>query len=388
MPHNKKMDLSREDLRKHNRGRLLKLIATGMSLSRSDLAANMGLTKTAITHIANEMIELGYVEEAGKEESSRPGRKNIGLDISEKAPKSVGLLIMRDYIRAVLCDMKLNILKDVSVYREWADKEELTGEILSAVRKVLPDGTRLGGIGVASIGPIDTKEGVIKKPLFFHGIQDVHVGELLEEEFEVPVFCDNDNQSAALAEHLFGNARGYEDVLMVGMGRGVGSGIIIHGERFSGHDGYAPEIGHVSIDKDGPMCTCGRRGCLETYVNSTTNMRNMRDASGRELKFKEYCRLSSELPPLNAVFLDIAEKLSVGILNLVNLLNPEVVILGHGAVDCPDRYFKLLEDNIHERKFSNKDKRTLVLKPFFGKDAHVLGGACNVISRYFNGELL
>lgn len=170
----------REDMRKKNRGTVFKLIATGRCSSRIELSKEMNLTKTAISKIVAELIEKGFLTETKKQENADLGRNPIGLDIAEKAPLVVGLLIMRDYCEAVLCNMKLDILRHEKLPQTWTSEKELMEAVYSLVDQMMLGEEQIAGIGVACVGPLDSKEGVIESPPYFHGIHDVPVARLIE----------------------------------------------------------------------------------------------------------------------------------------------------------------------------------------------------------------
>lgn len=383
----KKFDLNREDLRKKNRGIVLQYISTGECTSRIDLSKKMGLTKTAISNIVSELINSNYLIQTQKQENTELGRNPVGLDISPDAPKLVGILIMRTYCEAVLCNMKLNILKINKKYHDCENKLQLMETIYGLLDEILLGEKNIGGIGVASIGPLDSKEGKIGAPPYFHGIHDVEIGRLLQKRYGLPIFCDNDNQSAALAEKLFGNGKNYQDILFIGIANGIGCGIIIGNEKYQSSSGYTPEIGHMPINYHGSKCICGNNGCLELYINSRTILKRMQTATGKFYNYKTFCELTNNIK-IDEILCDLIEKLTVGLVGVINLLNPDLIIIGHDGVWWPDRYLNMLEDGINIRKFSNKATRTKVSRAYYLEQTAVLGAACNVLSQYFNGQLL
>lgn len=381
------MNADREDMKKKNRGTVLKLIATGRCSSRIELSREMHLTKTAISKIVTELMENGYLIETKKQENADLGRNPIGLGIADTAPLVIGILIMRDFCEAVLCNLKLEILRSEKISRGWKDQEELMETVYSLADQMMLGTDRAGGIGVACIGPLDSIEGVIESPPYFNGIHDVPLAKLLEERYHLPVFCDNDNQSAALAEKLFGIGRGYQDIFLTGLSSGVGCGIIIGNEKYQSSSGYTPEIGHLSIDYQGEKCVCGNRGCLELYLNSRTVLKRMREATGKFYDYKTFCEQWENLE-IGGIFEDLVEKLSSALVSVVNILNPDLIILGHDGVWWPQRYVQQLEELVNERKFSNHQTRTKIVKASYLDKTAVLGGACNAIQQYFQGELL
>lgn len=384
----KKVNADREDMKKKNRGMVLKLVATGRCSSRIELSKTMGLTKTAISKIVAELIENGFLAETKKQENAELGRNPIGLDLADTAPLLAGVLIMRDYCEAVLCNMKLEIVKHQKVYQSWNSKEELMETVYSVMDQVLYGAEHVGGIGVASIGPLDSIEGVIEAPPLFHGIHDVPVAKLLKERYHLPVVCDNDNQSAALAEKLFGKGKDSSDILLVGLSNGVGCGIISGDEKYQSSSGYTPEIGHLSIDYKGERCVCGNRGCLEMYLNSPGVLKRMREVTGKFYDYKTFCQLATEEPTVGVIFEELVEKLSAGLVSVVNILNPELIIIGHDGAWWPQKYLQMLEEEINSRKFSNKQNRIRVVSASYGETTAVLGAVCNILTGYFQGEML
>lgn len=383
----RKLNVDREDMKKKNRGTVLRLVATEDCSSRIELSKKMNLTKTAISKIVAELIERGFLTETKKHENTELGRNPIGLDIARTAPVFIGLLIMRDYCEAVLCDMKLDIIKSEKISKNWSDQDELMETVYSLMDQMILGVDNVGGIGVASIGPLDSIEGVIENPPFFNGIHDVPIKKMLEIRYNLPIFCDNDNQSSALAEQLYGCGKGYNDILLVGLENGVGCGIIVGNSKYRSSSGYTPEIGHMSIDYQGEKCVCGSRGCLELYLNSREVLKRMREITGKFYDYRTFCDMYEELG-LDSLFEELADKLAAGLVSVVNILNPELIVIGHSGVWWPEKYLELLEQRVNERKFSNHQTKILVKKASFLDKTAVLGGACNAIEQLFQGELL
>ncbi|MCD7819817.1 MAG: ROK family transcriptional regulator [Lachnospiraceae bacterium] len=385
-----KLGINNNNQKKSNRGLILKLVATRQCTSRIELSRATGLTKTAISQIVNELIRGGYLvetaKESAKETTQELGRNPIGLLIAPEAPVFAGILVERNFCEAVLCNMELKILKEKRINCEWHSREELLKGIYELMDYILEGEKNVAGIGAASIGSVDIKEGVIVRPLYFHDIQNVELKRLLEERYGLPVSFDQDSQSAVLAEQLFGNGRGYEDILLVSVGRGIGSGILVDGRRIHSYTGYPPEIGHISIDYHGPECICGNNGCLECYVNSDTMLRQFQNATGLEGSYEEFCNMTED-PRVDEIMRDAAKKLGNAILSTLNILNSQIVLL---CMDCcywPEKYIQMIEEDINRRKFGNCNILVPVKKVLFMHQTHVLGAVCNILNATFNGDL-
>lgn len=378
--------VNRDFLKKSNRGLALKLIATKQCISRIDLSKKMGLTKNTISVIVNELMEKGYLVESDKQITSEPGPNPICLEIGPNAPRFAGLLIQRGYAEAVVCDMNMRILRYERVERDFASGDDLMQTAFMLLDHMIQSEDNVRAIGVSSIGQVDVNHGMILSPLYFNGINNVAVTAPIAERYGLPVYFDHDNQSAAQVEQLFGNGRGYQDILMIGIGHGVGCGIVVNGERYRSHTGFPPEIGHVSIDVRGERCRCGNIGCLERYIMSPVIERKVGDAIGRKMSYLEICQ-TDNVPEIDAIMREMIDNLSCAVVSLLNILNCEIVLLGLDSIYWPDRYVSTMEDIINERKFSNRGQRTLVRKAGFMDKTQILGAACNAVSRCFEGDI-
>ncbi|HUM82762.1 MAG TPA: ROK family transcriptional regulator [Lachnospiraceae bacterium] len=382
------LGVNRDYLKKRNRGLALKLVATKQCTSRIELSKEMGLTKTAISAIVGELIDRKYLVETEKEITKDQGRNPVGLEIAAASPRYAGVLIQRGYAEAILCDLSLKSFKYEKVEREWQSEQELMSTVTRLLDHMLENEENVAGIGVSSIGPVDVKAGIIKNPGYFNGIKNVEITAPLRERFSLPVYFDHDNQSAAMAEQLFGNGHGYQDILLVGIGRGVGCGIILGGKRCHSKFGYPPEIGHMSINNCGNTCICGNVGCLETYIASNVIEEKVRLATGKQMNYRDFCQREEE-PEIRKIMEEMVWNLSSAIVSLVNILNFQIVLLGMDSVYWPERYVRMLEEIINERKFiRNEGTRTLVRKVAFLERTPVLGAACNALNKTFDGDLL
>lgn len=381
------LGMNKDFQKRANRGLMLKLIATESCLTRTELAARTGLTKTAISQIINELISKDYIVEKGSRAKTELGRNPVRLDISPDAPEYIGVTISRRFCEVVLCDMKANIKRKETVVREWENAGDIMRSIFSICDRFIRDAKKIAAIGVSCIGPVNIKEGRMLYPLRFHGIGNLPIKKDIEDRYHLPTFFDHDNQSAVLAEQLYGNAKNYNDVLLVGLGRGVGCGILVDGQRVQSYTGYAPEIGHVSIDQNGTQCICGNRGCLENYVRTDVIVNDLIAATGKELSYEEFCSMPDD-PAVDRILKEAARKISVAIVNTLNILNSQIVILTLDFCAWDDKYIRYMEEEINSRKFGNRDITIPVRKALFLESAGTIGAACNAINYTFTGNLL
>lgn len=373
--------------KQHNRGLILQLVATGRCSSRIELSRKTRLTKMTVSNIIAEFLERGLIIECEEELTEVRGRNPIILKISPQAPKVVGLLIFRDRFEVVLSDMTLNVIKRDLIYFNDLNEDLLLEYSYKLIDKMLAFEKNILGIGVSTIGPVDIRNEIILSPPRFHGVHNINIGKLLRERYHYPVFVDHDNNSAALAEKLFGIGKNVQDFIFLGISNGIGSGIISNGEVFHNHNGYAPEIGHVSIDRNGERCVCGNRGCLEQYASTYIVLDKLKKETGKDITFKKFCSLSDN-ETVDTIFKEMVHDISVALISCVNILWPELIVIGHESTNLHDRYLMALEDEINRLKFNQDNRRTRVVRAHFTEDAQLLGAAANVISQAFKGNIL
>lgn len=379
---------NRKDYKRVNRGLVLKMIATGQFSTRGGLVEGTGLSKMAISNIVTELIQQDLLVETETAKSEELGRKPICLAVSPKAPKFIGLAIHRDRCEIALCDLTLRILqRETLPMGSDMSKEKLINMIFQLLDTVLYRAENVIAIGLASIGPISVQSGMILKPFFFYGIENVEIVRVIQERYHLPVFFDHDNQSAVLAESMYGNGRGFRDVLFIGIGNGVGCGILSDGQLYCNRRGLPPELGHVSIDVNGKVCACGNRGCLETYVRTPELLKKLRYHTGKFYSLEDFAHMEGD-ETVDRVFSDMVNKTATALVSVVNILNSELILLGNDSVYLSDKHVSMLEQLINERRFVEWDQRILVKRAYFMRDAALMGAVCNAISPVFAGKLL
>ena len=374
-------------LKSRNRGLTLQLIAAGQPLSRADITRRIGLTKMTVTNIVAELMADGYVEERELAPSSSVGRHAVLLDIAEHAPKAVGIYLSREKLTVILADLKLQVLFTHSEPLADETPESLGRKLLVLVHEAIHQtADPLLGIGVASIGPLDRKERLLLEPTNFFGIRQFPLAALLEEGFHLPVFLQNDMNAAALAEKLYGLGRPLDTFVYLGISNGIGAGIVSGGRLYRDSNGFSGEIGHTCLNFEGPLCSCGSRGCLETYISMPVILDRLKKAAGLEHVACEDFERLTELPACDAVFRDVSDKLAVALTSTVNLLDPQCVIIGHEGFWLPELYMRSLEEQVNHRILAAGHEHVLVCKSIFGSDAPLLGSVCGLFDDIFSGR--
>lgn len=373
--------------KQYNRGLILQLIATNEATSRVELATTTGLTKMTITNIISEYIEHGIVEQCEEKITEGCGRNPIRLRIAESAPAVIGLYITRDKIEAVLCTLSLEILNRKVIPFKTLKKEEVRQYSYSVIDQILNEtNAKVLGIGVAVMGPVDINNGIILNPPHFFGIENVNITQFLEERYGFPVVVDHDQNSAAQAEVLFGAGKNVQDFIFLGITKGIGSGFVSDGKVFHNKMGMASELGHISIDRNGKRCACGNRGCLEVYARVDVMVDKLRKVTGEDHTFREFCKMKKRRD-VDKVLREMVDDIAAALVSGINILHPQLVILGNECMDWDDRYVYLLEEKVNEEKFTQNYGRVPIRKAYFGKDSQLLGASANVLYRVFSGKL-
>ena len=226
--------------------------------------------------------------------------------------------------------------------------------------------TAISAIGVSCGGPLDTETGIVYSPPNLPGWDALPLKALLESEFEIPVTIENDANASALAEYRFGGGRGYNAVLYMTMSTGIGGGIVLDGQVYHGANDNAGEVGHQILIPDGPLCGCGKRGCLEALCSGPAIARRAQAAvrnekalatalldlaGGRvEALRSEHVLEAARHGDALALRLvrETAYYMGWGIANLVNILNPDIVLLGTIAIAAGDLLLNPIRKTVSE----------------------------------------
>lgn len=335
------MKRTSRDIRTANRYEVLRRIIAESPTSRQELAAATGLSLATIATLVGELLGLRMITEVGFEDSA--GGRPRGL-VAVNAPGGalIGVDIAETYVHAELFDLALGVLAraEEDMRPEESRPEQVVAHVAAAVGALLAragiEAARVLGVGVSVPGQVDRDTGVVEYAANWDW-HDVPLRALLAEHIARPLYLDNPLRACTVAELWFGAARGRQDCVVVNLGTGVGAGLALGGGLYRGVSNSAGEWGHTTLVLDGRPCHCGNHGCVETYVGAPGIMRNLRDLSPRSalLHPEDQTATIDALgravaagdPVATAVVRDTARYLGAGIADLINLLNPEVVVL-------------------------------------------------------------
>lgn len=325
-----------EHVRKHNLGQLLRHVHQVGSVSRSELVTATGLNRSTIAALVGELAERDMISERPDPDKSGAGRPSY---VVTARPRSVYVVAVDLDVRAVEV-AAVGLGGQVLDRRRWRHPvkqplpEDVAGTIAEAITHLTAElgGGVCVGVCVSVPGMVRAADGwVLNAPnLRWHGVP---FGQLLAARLGRPVRTANDADLAAMAEQLRGAGAGYRNLVCVLGRNGVGGGLLVENHALAGARGYAGELGHMIMDRAGPRCHCGNRGCLEGYAGARAILRQARRAGGAFSDVSQLFEAADAGDPLaRRVVTDVAEWVAVATANVVTVLNPDAVLfVGHLA---------------------------------------------------------
>ncbi|WP_327720138.1 ROK family transcriptional regulator [Streptomyces sp. NBC_00490] len=335
------MKRTSRDIRTANRYEVLRQIIAASPTSRQELAAATGLSLATVATLVGELLDLSMITEVGFEDSAG-GRPRGLVAVNASGGALIGVDIAETYVHVELFDLGLNVLAraEEDVRPGESLPEQVVGHVAAVVGQVVAqagiEGARVLGVGVSVPGQVDRDTGFCEYAPNWDW-HDVPLLDLLTEHIAYPLYLDNPLRASAVAELWFGAARGRGNAVVVNLGTGVGAGLVLGGGLHRGVSNSAGEWGHTTIVLDGRVCRCGKHGCVEAYVGASGIMLNLRELSpGSPLLHEDdqtatIAALAEGLrhsdPVAVGTLRDTVRYLGAGIANLVNLFNPEVIVL-------------------------------------------------------------
>ena len=310
--------------------------------------------------------------------------KRIGIDVGGTNVKI-----------ALVDDGKIIYSNSVPTYAKMG-YEYTVNNIKQAIKDLMKETNTetkdIQGIGFDFPGQVDCKTGVVKLAPNIPGWVNVPIAQMIEEEFHIPTRIDNDVRCAALGELKFGAGRGCENFICITVGTGIGSGIVINGKVVRGASNAAGELGHIKLQMNGgPICGCGDTGCLEAFASGpsivamaqdyikggkSTKFREMAAAEGGEITPYMVAKAAEAVDPVaKRIFEIVCEYIGIGLTSVINLLNPEKVIIGGGVAEAGDLLFDPIRRTIKERAMVVAGEAVEIVPAELGNSAGVIGAS-------------
>ena len=334
------------DLRRANRVTVLRRLYFDGPATRVELAGRTGLSAATVTNVITDLIAAGLVLEAGQR-GSDGGRPAILVRVDPDHGAVVGVDVGETGAVVEVFDLTLGLLARVEQPRRGPiAPEDLARLVADGVRQALADASvaadRVLGVGVGVPGIVENTGGTADAEILVHapslGWSAVRLGAILGAALDLPVHIDNGAKTMGRAEAWFGAGSGSEDLIVVLIGTGIGAGIVSGGEVYRGTTSSAGEWGHTTVVIDGAACRCGASGCLEAYIGAPAILGRYAELTGGSLSdgdldertgLDEFvAALDAGSPRAATVLAEAARYLGVGLGNLLNLFNPEKIVIG------------------------------------------------------------
>lgn len=374
-----------------NKQRVLQTIRTGGLLSRAEVAVTTGLTRPTVSSLVAELLDEGWVSELGLGESSG-GRRPVLLKFNPAARLAVGAELSAGHVRAVLCDLEGSILARHKERVAHQDPAAAIGAVAAAVRRTAaqaPAASRVMGLGFGVTGLVDREGGIWRGSPHYPGPEQPAAA-VLGAATGLPVTVENDARCLALGE-VHRSSVPSRSLIAIRVGVSIGAGFILDGQLYSGVDHGAGELGHTVVDSGGPRCACGRYGCLEAVAAAPAiaraAVRQVRqgraspvvDLAGGDadevLTTHVIAAAQAGDTLAREVLAEAGRYLGLAVGNLINLLNPERVVIGGGTSRAGEYLLGPLREAALSRALPVQASRVRIETAFYGEDGVAAGAA-------------
>jgi len=374
------------------------------TMSNTELSKCLNLSTPTITTLLNELIDDELVQDYGLGSSSGGRRPNL-YGLKKNSLFALGIDMGRYTTRMAILNNhneKVTDIKYCSI--KMRDEIEVVNEVYANANKLIEDSgidrEKLIGIGIDMPGLVDSSKGTNETYSFD---KKRTVKQIFEEKFKKPVFIENDAKVMALGEYRFGLAQGKKDVLTLNIGWGVGLGMILDGRLYRGSGGFAGEFSHIQLLEDGPLCTCGKLGCLETVGSATALARLAKEgiAAGKISHLKYM--VNEDLDKLEAkiiikaanqgdqyaihILSKVGQQLGKGIATLIQLFNPELIILGGRLSQAGQYIIAPIQQSLNKYCIPRIREDAEIQISELGQNAAVMGAVALVMENIFNSDV-
>ena len=353
------------------------------SLTQVELAGVTGLSPATVSNIVKELTAVGVLHTAP---TSRSGRRAQQVTLARNLGLVAGVHFDTRSLRVALSDVAHRIVAEQRMplppdHRADAGLERAALLLTEMVESVDASLQEVLAVGVGVPAPVDVRTGLVSTVGILRGWDGVVVPDVLEQRLGIPVYVDNDVNLGALAEVRLGAARGRRDVVYLRVAHGVGGGLIIGGDIFHGRSGIAGEIGHMIMADDGPLCRCGNRGCLETFVGGAVLLAELQPSHGHLTMRDMITRAEEGDPDCRRVIADAGAYLGRAAANVCNLFDPELVVVGGQLAEAGALLLDPLRAVLAERVLPSTAGPVDVVEAELGAAAEVRGALSVALDR-------
>ena len=379
---------NQENIQIYNRALVLRSLQHARNCSRVELSKITGLKQATVGHIINDFIKAGLIDETGSF-SGNKGRRTIGVCFSDKKYRVIGLRLTRQYYTIGIFTLDC---KETCEYAHVDIKnlppevilEEICGYINSIINEnENKDALQFLAVGVSVPGPYYKDSGEIALISAFPGWKNIKIRDVMQSKINIPIVVEHDANAGVLAESILSAEHDmYDTMVYVSAGQGIGAGIINNGELYTGALGIAGEIGHTCVNLNGPLCECGRKGCLDLYASTIALTQEIRKKTEmKEIEFPEIVSmLKQKNPETLEIFNTVMSYMGIGIINLIYTYNPKCIVIGDEMSSIGQPVLDALRAQIKVMNISRLASQVKIELAKLGDSAYI--GAAVIASHY------
>jgi len=392
-------------MKKENILSVLRCIIEHGPISKRSVKEITGLSWGSVSAISNELVKNKIIDES-KVYDGHIGRTPLVLDICHDNYLIIGLNFNLDSITGVLMDIKHNVICTIDRKLTEMDRDNVINQAFYLIdtiyNKYDSDKSKIIGIGIAMQASVDSAKGISNYTPYYSNWDNVPIVNILKQKYDIPVFLDHIPNCRALCERWMGSAKGISNYLFIAISMGIGMSIIINGEIYKGSNGNAGEIGHITMVPDGKKCVCGNYGCLETLVSVRSIIERAVEGvlSGKDKILEKildnnpitdidiamlYKAVNMGDKYCSAIFDEMAVYLGIAISNIINLFNPELIIIGGELSQYESLFVSKLKETVEKRTWKSSVKDILVSG--LTGNTGAIGAGLILVQKIFDGEL-
>lgn len=408
MVHKVKVIKTNHELSKATKSAILKSVIDNKGISRIEISNLTGISNPTVTRIVDILInENGLLEERGNKNTPK-GRPMKSLYFKGDNKFIIGIDLGTTYIRGILTNLNTEIIKEVEVVTEVEKGvnfvlQKVTDVIERLYNTNLIDNTKIKGIGLAVAGIVNTNTGIVEYSPAFNW-RNVKFRQFFAHKFSIPVLFDNVSRTMAIGELYYGYGKDYSSFICVNVGYGIGAGIVVDRQLFYGTDGMAGELGHLPVIGDGLIeCSCGKNNCLTCYSSGDaiaeraklrirkgekTILNEMVVNNIEDLDAKIVAEACGKNDPVACEIINQATYyLGTSIAGLMNIFNPEAIILGGGVTLNGDIFWKPLRKAIDENVFDKRSTKYKILHVRHPNKTALYGSIALIMERIISFQI-
>lgn len=370
-------------IKRINTAIVLESILRGAPLSRAQISESSGLNKATVSSLVQDLIDSSLVREIGRGKSSG-GRKPVMLEFIAESGYAVGIDLAVNYIRGVLTDLQGTIVAEKTIALRERNPEPVLEQLCRCIEDLIAEAPKspygVVGIGVGVPGLVDEAGSLLFAPNLKW--RDIPLKRLLSARFSLPVTIDNEANAGALGEQKYGAGRKISNLVYVSAGMGIGTGLILHKSLYKGASGFSGEMGHLSLEAHGKPCSCGNQGCWEMYASEMALLESA-SALGFDDLESLLAAADSGREDVAQLFAGIGEYLGIGIANIVNVFNPDAVIIGNRLSLARPWLEDKIRETVVRRALGFHLRKVHLLFAELGERSAMMGAAEMAIDGFF-----